>query len=53
MVKEPEKPAETEDGEAKEGAEASADTGEKAPTEGDKAESDKSKEDDKSSSEKK
>ena len=53
VVKEPEKPAETEDGEAKEGAEASADTGEKAPTEGDKAEGDKSKEDDKSSSEKK
>ena len=53
VVKEPEKPAEAEDGEAKEGAEASADTGEKAPTEGDKAEGDKSKEDDKSSSEKK
>ena len=53
VVKEPEKPAETEDGEAKEGAEASADTGEKAPTEGDKTEGDKSKEDDKSSSEKK
>ncbi len=53
VVKEPEKPAETEEGEAKEGVDASTDTGDKAPTEGDKAESDKSKEDDKSSSEKK
>ena len=53
VVKEPEKPAETEEGEAKEGVEAGADSGEKASTDGDKAEGDKSKEDDKSSSEKK
>ncbi len=54
VVKEPEKPAETEDGEAKEGGEAAAaDSGEKASTEGDKADGDKSKEEDKSSSEKK
>ncbi len=53
VVKEPEKPAETEEGEAKEGTEAAADGVEKASTEGDKSESDKSKEEDKSSSEKK
>ena len=53
VVKEPEKPAEAEEGEAAEGAEAAADGGEKASTDGDKAEGDKSKEEDKSSSEKK
>ena len=52
VVKEPEKPTEAEESEAKEGAEAAAD-GEKAPTDSDKTESDKPKEDDKSSSEKK
>ena len=53
VVKEPEKPAETEEGEAKDGAEAAADGGDKAPADADKSESDKSKEEDKSSSEKK
>ena len=53
VVKEPEKPAEAEEGETKEGAEASAEGGEKSSTEGDKPEGEKSKEDDKSSSEKK
>ena len=53
VVKEPEKPAEAEEGEAKEGAEASAEGGEKSSTEGDKPEGEKSKEDDKSSTEKK
>ena len=52
VVKEPEKPAEAEESEAKEGAEAATD-GEKAPTDSDKTESDKPREDDKSSSEKK
>ena len=54
VVKEPEKPAEgTEDG-AAEGAEAAAtEGGDKTPTDGEKADGEKSKEDDKSSSEKK
>ncbi len=53
VVKEPEKPAEAEDGEAKDGVDASADSGEKASLEGEKSEGDKSKEEEKSSSEKK
>ena len=53
VVKEPEKPAETEEGEAKEGAEAAADGAEKATADADKTEGDKSKEEDKSSSDKK
>ena len=53
VVKEPEKPTETEDGDTKEGADAAADGVEKASSEADKAEGDKSKEEDKSSSEKK
>ena len=53
VVKETEKTAETVEGEAKEGAEATAEGGEKASTDGDKAEGDKSKEADKSSSDKK
>ncbi len=53
VVKEPEKPAEAEEGEAKEGAEVSAEGGEKSSTEGDKPEGEKSKEDDKSSAGKK
>ena len=53
VVKEPEKPAEAEDGgDAKEGTEAAADSGEKASTDGDKSDGDKSKEEEKSSSEK-
>ncbi len=54
VVKEPEKTAEGAEGETAEGAEAAAtEGGEKTPTEGEKAEGDKSKEDDKSSSDKK
>ena len=54
VVKEPEKPAEGAEGETAEGAEAAAtEGGEKTPTEGEKAEDDKSKEEDKSSSDKK
>ena len=53
VVKEPEKPAEAAEGDAAEGAEGAADSGEKASTESDKAEGDKSKEEDKASSEKK
>ena len=53
VVKEPEKPADAEDGEAKDGSEAAADSSEKASSESDKTEGDKSKEEDKSSSEKK
>tara|TARA_B100001027_G_scaffold67716_1_gene46196 strand:+ start:262 stop:978 length:717 start_codon:yes stop_codon:yes gene_type:complete len=53
VVKEPEKPAETAEGEASEGAEAAAEGGDKTSTDGDKAEGEKSKEDDKSSSDKK
>ena len=53
VVKEPEKTTETEEGEAKEGAEAAADGGEKASPENEKTEGDKSKEEDKSSPEKK
>ena len=53
VVKEPEKPADTEEGEAKEGAEAAAEGGEKTSADADKSEGDKSKEEDKSSSEKK
>ena len=54
VVKEPEKPAEGAEGETTEGVEAAAtEGGEKTPTEGEKAEGDKSKEEDKSSSDKK
>ena len=53
VVKEPEKPAEAEEGEVKEGAEAAADGGEKTSSDADKADGDKSKEEDKSSSDKK
>ena len=53
VVKEPEKPAEAEEGEAKEGAEVSAEGGEKSSTEDDKPEGEKSKDDDKSSAGKK
>ena len=53
VVKEPEKPAETAEGEATEGAEAAAEGGDKTSTDGDKAEGDKAKEEDKSSSDKK
>ena len=53
VVKEPEKPAETTEGEAAEGAEAAAEGGDKTSTDGDKAEGDKTKEEDKSSSDKK
>ena len=53
VVKEPEKPAEAAEGEAGEGAEAASEGDEKASTEGDKAEGEKAKEDDKSSSDKK
>ena len=53
VIKEPEKPADTEEGEAKEGAEAAAEGGDKTSTDGDKAEGDKSKEEDKPSSDKK
>ena len=53
VVKEPEKPAEADEGEASEGAEAAAEGGDKTSTDGDKAESEKVKEEDKSSSDKK
>ena len=54
VVKEPEKPAEEAEGETTEGAEAaSTESGDKASTESEKAEVNKSKEEDKSSSEKK
>ena len=54
VVKEPEKPAETTESEAAEGAEASTPEGdEKTPTDGDKGDGEKSKEEDKSSSDKK
>ncbi len=53
VVKEPEKPADAEEGEAKEGAEAAAEDGEKVSTDGDKADSDKSKEAEKTPSDKK
>ena len=53
VVKEPEKPAEAAEGETTEGAEAAAEGGDKTSTEGDKAEGDKAKEEDKSSSDKK
>tara|TARA_B100000989_G_scaffold211422_1_gene160475 strand:+ start:66 stop:782 length:717 start_codon:yes stop_codon:yes gene_type:complete len=53
VVKEPEKPAETVEGEAAEGADAAAEGSEKTSTDGDKAVSEKSKEEDKSSSDKK
>ena len=52
VVKEPEKPAEAAEGEATEGAEA-AEGGDKTSTDGDKAEGEKAKEEDKSSSDKK
>ena len=53
VVKEPEKPAETAEGEAAEGAEAAAEGSDNTSTDGDKAEGDKTKEEDKSSSDKK
>ena len=53
VVKEPEKPAEAAEGEAGEGAEAAAEGGDKTSTDGDKAEGEKAKEEDKSSSDKK
>ena len=53
VVKEPEKPAEAAEGEATEGAEAAAEGVDKTATDGDKAEGEKAKEDDKSSSDKK
>ena len=55
VVKEPEKPAESEEGETKEASEAASDDGDKASPEGDKAktEGDKSKEEGKPSSDKK
>ena len=53
VVKEPEKPAEAAEGEATDGAEASAEGGDKTSTDGDKAEGEKAKEEDKSSSDKK
>ncbi len=53
VVKEPEKPAETAEGEAAEGAEVAAEGSDKTSTDGDKAEGDKTKEEDKSSSDKK
>jgi large subunit ribosomal protein L25 len=53
VVKEPEKPAEAAEGEASEEAEAAAEGGDKTSTDGDKAEGDKTKEEDKSSSDKK
>ena len=53
VVKEPEKPAEAADGETNEGAEAAAEGGDKTSTDGDKAEGEKTKEEDKSSSDKK
>ncbi len=53
VVKEPEKPAEAAEGEDSEGAEAAAEGGDKTSTDGDKAEGEKAKEEDKSSSDKK
>ncbi len=53
VVKEPEKPAEAAEGEASEEAEAAAEGGDKTSTDSDKAEGDKAKEEDKSSSDKK
>ena len=53
VVKEPEKPAEAAEGEAAEGAEAAAEGSDKTSTDGDKAEGEKAKEVDKSSSDKK
>ncbi len=53
VVKEPEKPTEAAEGEASEGAEAAAESGDKTSTDGDKAEGEKGKEEDKSSSDKK
>ncbi len=53
VVKEPEKPAETAEGESAEGAEAAADGGDKTSTDGDKAEGEKAKEEEKPSSDKK
>ena len=53
VVKEPEKPAEAAEGEAGEGAEVAAEGSDKTSTDGDKAEGDKTKEEDKSSSDKK
>ena len=53
VVKEPEKPAEAEGSEATDGAEAAPEGGEKTSSESDKPEGDKSKEEDKSSSDKK
>ena len=53
VVKEPEKPAEAAEGEAGEGAEAAAEGSDKTSTDGDKAEGDKTKEEDKPSSDKK
>ncbi len=53
VVKEPEKPAEAAEGEVTEGAEASAEGGDKTSNDGDKAEGEKAKEEDKSSSDKK
>ena len=53
VVKEPEKPAEVAEGEAAEGAEAAVEGGDKTSTDVDKAEGEKTKEEDKSSSDKK
>ena len=53
VVKEPEKPAETAEGEATEGTDAAAEGSEKTSSDGDKTEGDKSKEEDKTSSDKK
>ena len=53
VVKEPEKPTEAAEGETTEGAEAAAEGGDKTSTDGDKAEGEKAKEEDKSSSDKK
>ena len=53
VVKEPEKPAEAAEGEDSEGAEAAAEGGDKTSTDGDKAEGEKAKEEDKSSPDKK
>ena len=53
VVKEPEKPAEAAEGETTDGAEAAAEGGDKTSTDGDKAEGEKAKEEDKSSSDKK
>ena len=53
VVKEPEKPAETAEGEAAEGADAAAEGSEKTSSDGDKADGEKSKEEDKPSSDKK